>query len=189
MVDSGVLYAGGYKRAGDLIVEHAITHGEQHILVYPAVSLYRQYIELQLKEIMRNGYCFLGIPEHPPTGFPTNQESHRIDKLWRECRDILKKMDQEEYKKLGKTKRDKIENDLAALEQGIDEFSKWDPDSTAFRYPIDKKGNPSISHLSSITFRSLKELIERISFLLDGISVGVSEYLKAKHEMNSNFRI
>jgi len=178
-----VLYAGGYKRAGDLLVEHGITHGEQHALVFPAVFLYRQYIELQLKEIIRSGYRLLDSSIHSPLGFPNH---HKIDKLWRECRSILKKIDEEEYKKLGKDERCKYKECLDAVEQGINEFSEWDPDSTAFRYPVDKRGNPSISALNIISFRNLKELAGGISYLLDGISIGISECLNARREMNSS---
>ncbi len=175
-----VLYAAGYKKAGDLLVEHGIAHGEQHILVYPAVFLYRQYIELQLKEIIRNGNWFLDISQHCSVGFPTH---HNIAELWRECRNILKNIDEEEYQKLGEDERDKYKNDLDAIEQGINEFSEWDPNSQAFRYPIDKDDNPSVSvdQLHTITFRNLRDLVDRISSLLEGISVGISECLKAKY--------
>ena len=77
-----------------------------------------------------------------------------------------------------------LECDLGSIEQDIKEFSRWDPDSTAFRYPVDKRGNPSISDLRWINFRNLKELVERVSSLLDGISMDISDYLNAKHMMN-----
>lgn len=174
-----VLYAGGYKRAGDILIEHGIAHGGQHILVYPIVFLYRQYIELQLKDIIRNGYRYLGISKYFPPGFPTG---HKIDEYWSECRSILKKIDEEEYQKLGEYERNKYNSDLDSLARDIREFSEWDPDSTAFRYPVDKKGNPSIADLANISFAGLKELVERIADLLDAISVGISHYLDAKHE-------
>lgn len=179
-----VLYAAGYKRAGDLLVEHGITHGEQHILVYPTVFLYRQYIELRLKEIIRNAYWLLGIPQHFPPGFPI---SHKVDELWTECRSILEKIDEDEYQRLGENERNKYKSTLGTLQEDINKFSELDPDSQVSRYPTDKRGNPSILalNLSSINFRTLKELVERISYWLDGISVGISEYLNAKHEMKS----
>lgn len=179
---TGNLYAAGYKRAADLLVEHGVTYGEQHILVYPIIFLYRQYIELRLKDITRNGYRLLGIPKHLPLGHPTG---HTIDEYWRECRGILEKVDEDEYKRLREDERNKYKSDLDALQEGINRFSEWDPNSQASRFPTDKKGNTSTLDPSSINFISLKELMQRISYLLDGISVGISEYLNAKHEMNS----
>ena len=162
-------------RAGDLLVEHCVTHGDQNTLVFPVIFLYLQYIELRLKDIIQNGNWFLGKSE----GIPTH---HRIDDLWIKCRDILDEMDKDELERLSKDGRNKRETDLDAVQEDINKFSEWDPSSHAFRYPVYKNGKPSISasELRNINFKSLKELVERISYWLDGISVGVWEFLKAK---------
>jgi hypothetical protein len=177
------LYINGFKKAGDLLVEHGIVHGEQHILVYPAIFLYRQYIELQLKEIIQNGNRILGVCTHSPLLFPTGSRGHKIDALWRECRIILEKIDEDEYQRLGKDEQHKYKNDIDTLQTNINEFSLLDPDSQASRYPIGKNGNPSTldAKLRTINFKSLRDLVEKISSLLDGMSVGISEYQDTEH--------
>ncbi|MCX6000287.1 MAG: hypothetical protein NTU41_12080 [Chloroflexi bacterium] len=179
-----VLYCGGYRRAGDLLAEHAMTCGEQHILVYPIVFLYRQYIELQLKEIIRNGNRYLGDAKYSSLGFP---DDHGIDRFWTECRTIIERMDEGETSKLTEEERATYACQLDSIEQGVRQFSALDPNSQAFRYPTDKKSNPSISQsaLRGIDFRDLRALVQRVGNLLEGISVGVSEYLNAKHRRDS----
>lgn len=173
-------YAAGYKRAGDLVAEHAPTQLGQHTLVYPAVFLYRHYIELRLKEIVGSSNWLVGKPPES-----LKKRAHNINDLWRKCRDNLEKVDEDELKGMSQAERNKWKSEYDAIEEDINRFSEWDPDSTAFRYPTDKNGNPSISDLRGINFRNPQELIERISYSLDGISVGISEYLNAKHEMQA----
>jgi hypothetical protein len=44
------LYAIGYKRAAELLLEHVKNSGrDQDTLVYPIIFLYRHYLELRLK--------------------------------------------------------------------------------------------------------------------------------------------
>ena len=57
------LYATAYKEAAEKLVKDVITSRRQRdTLVYPIVFLYRHYIELRLKEIIRAGRKFLDEP-------------------------------------------------------------------------------------------------------------------------------
>src|SRR4030042_2814002 len=50
------IYAIGYKDAADILVSHIEEKRRyQDTLVYPIVFLYRQYLELALKDIIRKG--------------------------------------------------------------------------------------------------------------------------------------
>jgi hypothetical protein len=164
--DQWGIYADGYKLAGDILVEHVKNaRRNQDILVFPIVFLYRQYIELRVKEIIRDGNQLLRIPE----SFPKH---HKINELWRECRRIL-----ESFWPKGPT------DDLDAVEECIQQFSQKDPSSMAFRYPTDKQGNRSLPDLRHINLRNLSDVIDRIASLLDGASMGLSYYLEQKQEM------
>jgi len=159
--DNWGLYAGGYKRAGDLLVEHIKDdQSEQDFLVYPIAFLYRQYIELRLKEVIRYGTRLLDSPK----AFPKH---HNLERLWKQCRKILEHVWSE-----GPT------GDLDTVEDCIHQFSKTDPDSMAFRYPADKDDNPSLPDLNQINIRNLAEVTTRISSLLDGAVTGISAYLE-----------
>ena len=54
--DGWWIYATGYKLGADLLVQYVTeTHKNQDRLIYPIVFLYRQYLELRLKELIKNG--------------------------------------------------------------------------------------------------------------------------------------
>jgi len=164
------VYTEGYRQSADLLVDHIKeTRSNQDLLVYPIIFLYRQYIELRLKILIRDGKELLDLPG----GFPKH---HKIDELWRECRIILEKVWPEGP-----------EEDLIAVEECINQFSKKDPTSMAFRYPTDKNGNPHLSDVKYINLRNLSEVMARLAALLDGSSDGVSEFLSCKREMESEY--
>lgn len=58
--DSLGLYIEGYREAADKLVHDVVESGtNQDILVFPISFLYRQYIELQLKHIIRESRILL----------------------------------------------------------------------------------------------------------------------------------
>jgi len=164
--DQWGVYADGYKRAADLLVELVGNmKRDQDILVFPIAFVYRQYIELRLKELVKNGNLLLGIGEKAP-------QHHKIDQLWRHARSIMEH-----------AWPDGPVQDLDAVEACIRQFSERDPSSTAFRYPTDKAGNPSLDGLKHVNLRNLSEVMERLASLLDGASMAISHYLDQKWEM------
>ena len=173
-------YTEGYKRAGDLLAQHGVTQGEQHILVYPVVFLYRHYIELRLKEVVLTGNEIL---DHPIA--PENYSHHDIDSLWRELKGILEEIDKERLSELTEAERKKHVTDIGKLEKGIQRFSRWDPTSQTFRYATDKNFNPFRPDLRSMSFGKLLSLVGTISYFLDAISTGLTCYLDAKHDLES----
>src|SRR5450755_373784 len=89
--DSLDLYITGYKEAGDRLVTSSMEdRSHQDALVFPIVFLYRQYLELSLKRLIREGIWLLGIPSSGEVGYPTG--SHNLLELWKECKGILEQM-------------------------------------------------------------------------------------------------
>lgn len=164
------IYARGYKRAGDLLVEHIKKERAGiDFLVFPTVFLYRQYIELRLKELIISGSELLGLQIKTP-------KQHKINELWKQCRKVLEQV----------YKGDPI-TDLNMVESSINQFSEADPYSTAFRYPTDTKDNPSLPNLSHINLRHLADTMEKIASLLDGASMGIDAGLGSKKEAESEY--
>ena len=162
-------YAIGYKQAANFLVERVSQERRyQDTLVYPIAFLYRQYLELRLKQLIHVGYMLLDIP--PKEG----NLHHGIDKLWKQCRNIMEKIHPEENA-----------DDLGDIEKSISEFTRVDPSSTAFRYPADKKGNPSLKCLKHINLRNLAETMDKIAALLDGAALEIDLLLQDKREMES----
>lgn len=164
------LYTLGYKNAADILVSYVEDRGRsQDTLVYPIVFLYRQYLELALKELIRDARILEDIDEPFP-------KSHRIDELWQICKALLHQVSSDEP----------IEY-LDEIGRLIGEFSEVDPTSMAFRYPEDRQGNPSLPGITNINLRNVKEVIGKIAIILDGASTQVDVYLSYKAEMYSEF--
>lgn len=169
--DGWSLYAAGYKDAADLLVKGVEANGSgQDTLVYPVLFLYRQYLELQLKDLIRQARRLLDKPGSFPTG-------HHIGNLWQVCHELLSEV----------FPNDSVAelNEIARL---IGEFAAVDPTSEAFRYPQDRKGNATLPGIRYINLRNVREVVEKISFILGGAEAQVGEHLSIKQDMEREFR-
>ena len=149
-------YATGYRTAADLIVQNAATDpttlsSHASYLVFPVVFLYRQYLELRLKEIIIIGSRLYG---KKPMGYPKH---HKIAELWSHARPYLERVNP----------RDPLD----AVENCIEEFSSLDPDGSAFRYPMRLSGESTIPQdWIVINLRHLGEIMTKLGNLLDDSS-------------------
>ena len=114
----------GYKLAADLMVEASNKcHAERDCLVFPVIFNYRQFIELELKyQIATYG----GI-----VGVDAIWNTHNLAELWSSFSKILELFGNPDP-----------DNADPIVERIIAEFSKVDPQSYSYRYPVDRKGNP-----------------------------------------------
>lgn len=167
-------YAEGYLRAGHALVEHLLhTKGfDQDFLIYPIVFLYRQYLELRLKELLRTGKVLLdqSLREKEAWG-------HDILSLWKSARPLLEQVWPESSHEGW--------HDLA--EARIAELAAADPDSMAFRYPdVPIRGLEAPKNYINPVY--LRKVMTGMSHLLEGSSIGIGEYLHARHEMEAEYR-
>jgi len=166
--DGWTLYAIGYKDAADILVEHIEKrqHGHpQDFLVYPIIFLYRQYLELSMKDLINQARKFFD----DLTPF---RQHHRINELWKLCDKLLDQIspgDSAEYRK-----------EIGRL---MEEFAQVDPLSFSFRYPEDKDGNPTLPGLDYINIRSVREVVRKISVILEGAGAMIFEGISHKSEM------
>lgn len=163
--DEWGIYADGYKDAANILVKQVEKRSEgalQDTLVYPIVFLYRQYLELAIKGLLKDARRLQDIDEPLPM-------HHRIYDLWGECRALLKEISPGDS-----------EDALDQITRLLKEFSTVDPTSEAFRYPHNKKGKPSLEGMTHINLRVLRETMDGISNLLCGAQAQISEYLGYK---------
>lgn len=164
--DGWSLYADGYKNSADALVEVVTAAGrKQDTFVYPIVFLYRQYLELAIKDLIRRCRSLQDISG-------AVRPVHRIDELWIECRKLLAEISPGE-----------AEGELEQVGRLIQEFHAMDPSATAFRYPETKDGQPSLPDLDRVDLMNLGVVMGKIHNLLDGASSQVTEYLSLKSEM------
>jgi hypothetical protein len=162
-------YADGYRQGADSLIRQCIDeHGIKDILIFPVVFLYRQYVELRLKELIIGlHYCIDGSDV-----FPTH---HRIDSLWGEFVSL--------YEELGENPKTKnFENAKGVIMQ----FSKIDPKSMAFRYPVTPNGDKTLS-ITHINVRNFGEVMERLANFLDAVSDQIAHYKDISSDMYNDW--
>lgn len=166
------VYAEGYKKGGDILVQYVIDNNwDQDFLVYPIVFLYRQYLELRVKELIHISSRLLDQNIDIP-------RDHNLLSLWRKVSPNIEQVWPDSQTK----------SHLEAIEDRLKELCSIDPGSYAFRYPEDTKGAPTLAGMRHINLRWLKDVVQAISNILDGSSLGMGEYLNAKHEMMAEYR-
>jgi hypothetical protein len=149
-------YASAYKKAADKLVEsfNDTSRLYDNDLTLPIVFLYRQYLELHLKSLVRDGNKAFGNPPNSP--------NHLIDKLWQELKPMLIKARLPETYNSAK---------IEAVEECIMEFAKVDENSENFRFPVHKKtGNPLLqnnTHLQGISYIDLQHLSQKMTAIGD----------------------
>jgi hypothetical protein len=164
-------YGENYKDAADTLIDAAMAgHAYIDVAVYPAVFMYRQYLELTLKDIIfRTRHI-----EDNGDSFP---QTHKLNVLWPEAKRLLKSHYGPESPK-----------ELDYLDSCFQEFTEHDPDSMAFRYPFDKNGNKHLMNLSHINVRHLRETMDRIGNFLSCIAGHIEERLQWHLEMEAEMR-
>ncbi len=113
-------YVDGYKNAADYLVDYSAERHEMDSLVYPIMFLYRHYLEIQLKDILRMLYLHHGKTCSTPT-------DHKLFELWCEVRPLM----EEVYGDFEDIERNNY------IEARVKEVVQVDVGSYAFRYPVD----------------------------------------------------
>lgn len=177
-LDSMGLYIEGYREAADKLVHDVVETGtNQDTLVSPISFLYRQYIELQLKYIIRESRIFL----EEGAKFP---EHHRINDLWNTANSLMDKISKEHEQSI----IDYVtKEDIETIKLIITEFVKVDPESFAFRYPSDKKGNRNLDGIEYINLRKLHDQMEILKEKLDKYYLCVSLLRDFQDEMRAEY--
>lgn len=169
--DKWGLYASGYREAADILVQ-AIEQrsASKDALVYPVLFMYRQYLELQIKNLIRQARRLQDIKGDFP-------KHHRISELWALCYELLSDI----------SPGDSVD-ELKEIARLIGEFSEVDPSSMAFRYPENQDGSTSLPGISHINLRNVRGVIAKIGIILTGADCQIGEYLQCKLDMASECR-
>ena len=145
-----VLMTDGYKRAGDLLVKAAGEDGlARDTLVFPIVFNYRHFLEISLK--------YLLATYGPAVDVAPNWRSHDLKTLWNLFLEML-----DEY---GSTNSDQADSIVGEI---VLEFAKIDPQSFAYRYPVDKNGRPLPVAQSHLHLPTLADVMEGVSGYFNG---------------------
>lgn len=175
--DRWVVYAEGYREAADVVVERIKAgHGHQDFLVYPVMFLYRQFLELSIKGLIRSAWTLFDIETSDDLG------SHDLRRYWRVCRELLERA----------SPGDSVA-ELSHISRLIGEFCDHDPQSFSFRYPESKPDRntgerlPTLQKLESINLRNVQEVIANVAGLLGAADAHIGHQLELKADMLASF--
>jgi hypothetical protein len=172
-------YREGYLRGAQVLVRSVgEEERDQDFLVYPIVFLYRHYIELVLKEVIKRAPYLL---DRELTATEKNHlGEHRLDHLW----DDFKPVSVAITKVAGWN--DVPVEDIEGIDNYVRQISEIDPQSYGLRYAHSKKGTPSLPKgLTHINLRHFGELMDRLARYLSGIDMSMSVIEDTKHEYES----
>jgi hypothetical protein len=169
----------GYRRGAQILVQAVgETERDQDFLVYPIVFLYRHYIELVLKEIIRRAPYL--VERELTADEKKHLEGHRLDLLWNDFKPLSSAI----TKVAGWS--DLPADDIHGIDDYISQISEIDPNSYSLRYAHSKKGSPSLpKSLTHINLRHFGEMMDRLASYLWGIDVGMSAMEDMKHDYES----
>lgn len=132
-------YIEGYRHAAELLFEHVSNTGkDQDRLIFPFVTLWRQCIELQLKELI----ALISQIEGGDYVHPT--DTHDLLKLWMKLRPKLKGLGPVEP--------------LDDIQRHLTEFCRVDRFSFGFRFPYEKD-------LATLSMANAPTIINMLAFL------------------------
>ncbi len=158
-------YVTGYHRAIEVLIRHMCEYSpDLDTMIYPLVYLVRHAIELRMKALLLSCQYVLGRKRQVPI-------THDISRLWRQLKPALKEI-YPDYDHVV----------LADSVDGlIDELTRADPKSVAFRYPEDADRRGSIdTNIRHINLRTVFESYMKTVDALDAVhtAVGCAEDLK-----------
>jgi hypothetical protein len=155
-----VVYAIGYKMVADRLIRLVLNDSYYaELIIFPIVYLYRQYLELRLKQLVLDGSSFLNKP------VPIKITQHDISRLWDCYKGIFKEIEPQQS-----------DGEIAAIEKHIKLFAHIDPLSDVFRYPVRVNQKPSLPPDWQINIRRFGDVMKIVAKYLDAASTRLSRY-------------
>ncbi len=156
-----------YVRAADALVQDTVEDRSLlDVYVSPLVFLYRQAIELILKDILwQSHYLAFG-----KKGFIKDRsfKTHDLSKLWQQLKKNCQNVLGADFPLSS--------HETEMLEQLFCLIQEHDPRSDAFRFPFDGQGNRSHASLRHVNVRSLYESVHQAVDLLGNLKEVVADY-------------
>ncbi|OIQ95134.1 hypothetical protein GALL_228310 [mine drainage metagenome] len=170
----------GYQKALEILLDKSlnITNGnyfEMDLLVSPIIFSLRHFIELSLKDTIRNFNIALKINSPDEIGF---KQTHDLNELFNDLKKILStyksrfSMDMSE---------EELMQNLLATENILKELNNYDQYSFSFRYPFKRESKSSGKIQESlppmnIDLKNLKEVSTRLIAILDYLSTEADKF-------------
>ncbi len=161
--DFGV-FSKGYRMAGNaLAAELSRKPRFSCYEAYPVVFLYRHALELALKNIIYKA-ASLAVFQRLDAIDAKLYNTHDLTTLAKQSRQVLLTLFPQD------PDLNRIADELLPLAK---DFALIDPDSFAYRYPIDRNGQPAVSREQCVTLDDLGARVDEMIEHLDTIDFGM----------------
>lgn len=176
--DFGV-FAQGYAHAASTLAENLLSRARfPDFDAYPVAFLYRHALELYLKNIIYRAALLMTF-KHMDNVDANLYNNHDLTVLSEKAATILQRLFPSDA-------------DLQQLSEEIvmvsSEFSDIDANSFAYRYPIDRSGNPSTRPNQVVSlealYQTMSDLFEKMDTLDFGLQVETSQAQKIYEILN-----
>ena len=155
---SGTVYAEGYWLSADHLVDLSLSESSNRdFLIYPILFLYRQFLELSLKEII------IYAEELTVEGETKRRDHHRLDSLWTQVEQLMTDVSD-----------GSVEHDVTVIGNAVRQFASIDPTSQLFRYPEEKDGTAVVFPLARVSLPRLRDEMENAGTAIQMVSGGLS---------------
>ena len=184
--DQWVMMAMGYKKAAEVLVAGLpaalLIGAEQQYIACPIMFLYRHFLEISLKGLMldlqelgKQLNPLIGVdPQVLDKGLP----AHPLMESWLPVRQLLFELSPDED--LSSEESQKLDTTLNAIETRIKELDQIDGHSFSYRYPSDRKNNPSLGPLPSHQeLQKVADVVETIEAYFGGFRSWIHDYRTA----------
>lgn len=161
------IYAAGFWRAGRSLANSlAKQRGYRDFDACPIVFLYGHALELYMKAIVRRGRSLVSLAGNKLPLDPRALNRHELLPLTEPLHYI--------FKHVGWTWKAEVDG-VKTFRQFKARVRELDRFGTAFRYPVDTKGQPSVSHHFVFNVLEFATKLEAAIRLLDGAVTGLEE--------------
>jgi hypothetical protein len=165
--DNWYPYGKGYRLAAEIVAWYVRESGGWNdYLLYPVCFLYRHYVELRLKEILRNGGTLVDED-------PSKPRTHNLQKLWSDARPLLLKIWPPD--EIDPAYREESDAFIAAMDSLVSQLHAIDPRSDAFRYPVTTEDSPSLPGVRALDIGHVAACFDSVAAFLDGSVLGIDD--------------
>lgn len=149
-------YIHGYQLSADELIDRLSERndlGYLDTIIYPVMFLYRQFIELSLKQI----YFYYSREDAKDKIKRIQRTSHDLIAIWKEVKIVLIE---------ASDCRDDKES-IETVENYIMQFSEIDNSSFRFRYPVNKQFEQTVEKQQKINLSNLKSRMTELGNFFD----------------------
>ena len=163
------VYPLAYLHAAEWLVGSIDSGANPDLIVFPALYLYRHYLELALKRLISMG-CALDSTAPKCLG------SHKLQELWNEARPLIEKH------------TGGPDEALEAVGTVVAEFAALDPFGEAFRYSEYKDGKETLAGTEHVCLDEIVRVMKRVDNFLVGAESVMDELRQHQADLEREYQ-